>query len=494
MSLVKSYGYKLLKTSLNALMAAFIWPFIASTGSAANYGDFGYLQNAYLRIFTVLEQFISALYPRVASNKAGSHNDQIFSLIASTIFSATVLAGTFFLFKSSLSEKIFFDISIRLIILVLIFCYCQVQSKIIIGIADSLGITWKLEPVCIGLLLALFGVTLYLFYSHNLNLENFLTASIITTISTIIYGIFLIRNFMIKNQILNQKTIDQKKLFFVYLKYSGPMYFATIIGIILSVLERYLVQAFNGPSAQGYLTLILNISLIVSMVSAVMTPFVLRTVAESYFENIESAPRSQVIQWFDCSLIFFLQIATFICVWFGLNIDTMIELLGWELNEGFRLAFWLVMIASTVRVVNQFCSSSLLGAGEVKSFAICSVSAEAVSLIVVLIGLILIPAIENWIVLVAARLVFNEFVSAWLLAKQVRKRLGFIIRPGLLVFRTLSFGVIVFLAVALVKEILGSGSVLMLVLEISLSFSFAALVSLLFGISYVKDLRVIIRL
>ena len=230
------------------------------------------------------------------------------------------------------------------------------------------------------------------------------------------------------------------------------------------------------------------------MVSAVMTPFVLRTVAESYFENIESAPRSQVIQWFDCSLIFFLQIATFICVWFGLNIDTMIELLGWELNEGFRLAFWLVMIASTVRVVNQFCSSSLLGAGEVKSFAICSVSAEAVSLIVVLIGLILIPAIENWIVLVAARLVFNEFVSAWLLAKQVRKRLGFIIRPGLLVFRTLSFGVIVFLAVALVKEILGSGSVLMLVLEISLSFSFAALVSLLFGISYVKDLRVIIRL
>ncbi len=129
-----------------------------------------------------------------------------------------------------------------------------------------------------------------------------------------------------------------------------------------------------------------------------------------------------------------------------------------------------------------------------KSFAICSVSAEAVSLIVVLIGLILIPAIENWMVLVAARLVFNEFVSAWLLAKQVRKRLGFIIRPELLIFRTLSFGVIVFLAVTLVKEILGSGSVLMLVFEISLSFTFAALMSLLFGISYVKDLRVIIRL
>jgi O-antigen/teichoic acid export membrane protein len=493
MSLVKSYGFKLLKTSLNALMAAFIWPFIASTGSAANYGDFGYLQNAYLRIFTVLEQFISALYPRVASNKAESHNDQVFSLIASTIFSATVLAGTFFLFKSSLSEKIFFDISIRLIILVFVFCYCQVQSKIIIGIADSLGITWKLEPVCIGFLLALFSATLYLFYLNKLNLENFLTASIIANILTILYGIFLIRNFMIENQLVSQKKIDRKKLFVVYLQYSGPMYFATVIGILLSVLERYFVQVFNGPAAQGYLTLILNISLIISMISAVMTPFILRTVAEGYFENNKSASRSQVIQWFDCSLVFFLQISTFICVWFGLNIDRVIELLGWELNEEFKLAFWLVMMASTVRVVNQFCSSSLLGAGEVKSFAICSVSAEAVSLMVVLIGLVLVPAIESWVVLVAARLVFNEFISAWLLAMQVRKRLGFIIRPWMVVFRTLSFGVVVFLAVTLLNEILNSESVLMLVFEVSLSFSCAALISLLFGISYVKDFRVMIR-
>ena len=493
MSLVKSYGFKLLKTSLNALLAAFIWPFIASTGSAANYGDFGYLQNAYLRIFTVLEQFISALYPRVASNKTESHNDQVFSLIASTIFSATVLAGTFFLFKSSLSEKLFFDISFQLIILVFLFCYCQVQSKIVIGIADSLGITWRLEPICIGILLALFSVTLYLFFSDNLNLENFLTASIIANILNVLSGIFLTRKFTIENQIISQKKTDRKKLFFVYLKYSGPIYFATIIGILLSVLERYLVQAFNGPAAQGYLTFILNISLIISMISAVMTPFILRTVAESYFKNIELEPRSQVIQWFDCSLMVFLQISTFMCVWFGLNIDRVIELLGWELNEEYGLAFWLVMIASTVRVVNQFCSSSLLGSGEVKSFAICSVSAEAISLIIVLIGLVLSPAIENWVVLVAARLAFNEFISAWLLAKQARMRLGLIIKPWMLIFRTLSFGVVVLLVVTLMKEILDSGLVLMLVFEVPLSFSCAALISLLFGICNVNDLKVMIR-
>ena len=493
MALVKSYGFKLLRTSLNALMSAFIWPFIASTGSAANYGDFGYLQNAYLRIFTVLEQFISALYPRVASNKAESYNDQVFSLIASTIFSTTVLAGTFFLFKSSLSEKLFFDISIRLIILVFIFCYCQVQFKIIICIADSLGITWRLEPVCIGFLLALFGATLYLFYSNNLNLENFLTASIICNIATILYGLFLFRNFATENQTDSQKKTDRKKLFFAYLKYSGPMYLATIFGIFLSVSERYLVHAFNGPAAQGYLTLILNISLIISMLSAVMTPFILRIVAESYFENIESAPRSKVTQWFDCSLMFFLQISTFICVWLGLNIDRVIDLMGWELTGEFRLAFWLIMIASTVRVVNQFCSSSLLGSGEVKKFAICSISAEAISLIVVLIFLILMPAIESWVVLVAARLVFNEFISAWLLAIQARKRLGFIIRPWMLALRTLSFGVVVFLAVTLVNEILDSRSIIMLVFEVALTFICVALVSFLFGIFQVKDLRVMIR-
>ena len=271
------------------------------------------------------------------------------------------------------------------------------------------------------------------------------------------------------------------------------MYFATIFGILLSLLERYLVQAFNGPSAQGFLTLILNISLIISMISAVMTPFILRTVAESYFQKGELEQRSRVVQWFDCSLIFFLQISTFICVWFGLNIDRVIELLGWELNGELRLAFWLVMTASAVRVVNQFCSSSLLGAGEVKSFAVCSVSAEAISLIVVLIGLVLNPAIESWVVLVAARLVFSEFISAWLLALQARKRLGLIIRPWMLVFRTASLGVVAFLAVALVNEIMDSRSVLMLGFEAALSCICAALMSLSFGISQVRDLRTMIR-
>lgn|GEM_PF-4462843 len=493
MSLVKSYSVKLVKTALNAVMAAFIWPFIASSETAASYGDFGYLQNLYLRIFTVLEQFVAALYPRVASNKVRSYGDQIFSVIASTIFSVVVLSCTFFLFSSSLSQKLFFDISFRLIILVFLFCYCQVQSKIIIGIADSLGLTWKFEPVCIGFLLALLSVVLYLLYSNNLNLENFLTASIITNLSVIFYGIFLVRAFSLEKSNLSSKKIDLKKLFLIYLKYSGPIYFATIFGILLSVSERYLVQAFNGPAAQGYLTFILNISLIISMISAVMTPFILRTIAENYFGNRASSRQPHIIQWFDSSLILFLQISVFISVWLALNIDRIIELIGWDLNEEFRVSFWLVLTGSTFRVVNQFCSSSLLGSGKVKDFAICSVSAEAVSLIVVLVGLVLSPAAENWVVFVAARLVFNELVSACLLAGRARRHLGFVTNPWMLVIRTLSFAGVVFLAITFTKGFLGSGSVLILLCEIFLSFSCAIIMCSLVGICKFQDLKVMIR-
>ena len=159
-------------------------------------------------------------------------------------------------------------------------------SQILDKMADAYGVTVSTEIARIiqrGLGLALI---LELFVSNRLNLTNFFFYHYFILIFLALAFIWVMGR---KGHSLRRNwklTLDQIKAYTKeFYNYSHPLFTYALVGLIVGILDRWMLQRFAGSAEQGFYGLSLQIGVLCFLFTSAMTPLITREFSIAYGAN-----------------------------------------------------------------------------------------------------------------------------------------------------------------------------------------------------------------
>ena len=250
------------------------------------YGDFHFLSNFFTKVVGFLDMGTSTgFYTKL------SQRQQDFGLV-SFYLSFTGLVSFFLImfvgciqmtgiYSTLLPDQVPFYIYLA------VFCgILSWVSQMLEKMADAYGVTVSTEIARIiqrGLGLALI---LALFVSNRLNLTNFFFYHYFILIFLACAFIWVMGR---KGHSLRRSwklTLGQIKAYTKeFYNYSHPLFIYALVGMIVGILERWMLQKFSGSVEQGFYGLSVQIGIVCFLFTSAMTPLVLREFSIAYVGN-----------------------------------------------------------------------------------------------------------------------------------------------------------------------------------------------------------------
>ena len=154
------------------------------------------------------------------------------------------------------------------------------------NISDALGITvsteiTKIIQKFIGLLLIII-----LYYLDLINIFNFYYYNFFILLLLLIAFVFIINrpDFNFASGWLMSK-IEFKKYFNEFYIYSRPLFFYSLIGLIVGISDRWLLQLFGGSIQQGFFELSLQIGMVCFLFTNASTQLITREFSIAFKKN-----------------------------------------------------------------------------------------------------------------------------------------------------------------------------------------------------------------
>lgn len=285
-SLKKRYTAKLSANMVGLVISMATQAIIPRGLGPKAYGDFNFLSN-----------FISQLMPFFTlSTSIGfytkiSQRQNEFGLI-SFYFQFSVLAFiTLFVFVSGsqlihLNDLLWIDQSIGYVYMAIVWGGLTWMVQLLTQIADAYGLTVSTEIarifqkfvgiVILFLLCSLSHLNLTLFFLYHYVILLFLAITFISIFSR--NGHSLLRNWRLRKE---QVRIYIKEFY----EYSNPLVVYSLIGMIVGILDRWLLQKFAGSIQQGFFGLSYQIGTICFLFTSAMTSLIIREFSIAYANN-----------------------------------------------------------------------------------------------------------------------------------------------------------------------------------------------------------------
>lgn len=282
-SLGKRYKYKLLTNLLGLLINLFTQAIIPRGLGPKAYGDFNFLTNFFNQIIGFLDMGTSTAFYTKLSQRPKENGLVVFYLYFSALASGITLL---FVLATHLSNS-YFSIwpgqGIFYIYLAAIWGIMTWFTQVLNKMTDAYGLTVPSEIA--RMMQKLLGLILIviLYFIHRLNLVNFFYYNFVILIFLLIGFIWIIRksNYSIaENWRLNSEQV--KKYFYEFYEYSAPLITYALIGLIVGILDRWLLQQFAGSEQQGFYSLSYQIGAICFLFTSAMTPLLMREFSIAY--------------------------------------------------------------------------------------------------------------------------------------------------------------------------------------------------------------------
>lgn len=285
-SLKKRYFFKLFSNIIGQFFSVISFAIIPRGLGPKLYGDFNFLTNFFTQFIGFFEMGTSVCFYTKLSQRPNESKLVSFYLyfigLVSAIVILFVLATNFLplgriLWPDQKSLFIFLAAFLGLFVWV---------SETVNQMSDALGLTvyseiWKIFQKIIALLLitAIFLSEKFTFL--NFYIYNFVIYGLLIFIG---YRVICRNNsgFRALLRLKFNEIADYTKEFY---KYSHPLFVYSLIGMIVGILERWLLQIFSGSVEQGFFGLSFQISNVCFLFAGAMTPLFTREFSIAFKNN-----------------------------------------------------------------------------------------------------------------------------------------------------------------------------------------------------------------
>jgi O-antigen/teichoic acid export membrane protein len=289
-SLLKKYLVKI-SSNLVGMIAGVITTIIAPNILGPNqYGIFGFISDFFIKLFGLADSDTSTAFYTKLSQRQKDFSLIDFYWLFCIFISVVILLGIIISVSLGASEYFWPKTPVKFIYFGFLYGLLSWMVKISTKTLDALGLTVHCGKIRFTVSIFKVFLILILALTNQLSLTSFFIFHILLLLSFIIGYIIILKS---KN-IPQLKRLSRRHIC-LYVKemheYASPLITFSIIGFILGISQRWLLQHFGGSSEQGYYTLAYQLGTICFLFSGSMTPLFHRELTIAYtnknFEDVK---------------------------------------------------------------------------------------------------------------------------------------------------------------------------------------------------------------
>lgn len=282
-SLKKRYLSKLFANLIGlaiSLVAAGIIP--RGLGPKA-YGDFSFLSNFFAQVVGFLDMGTSIGFYTKLSQRQGDFGLVSFYLSFACLISFLVFAFVWCAQATGAFVTLWPDQKLFYIYLASIWGILSWFTQILNKMADAYGVTVSSELAKVmqkGIGLA---IILVLFFTKQLNLKHFFLCHYTTMIFLVVAFIWVMEGHGYSIWRSWKLSVVEIKCYIKeFFNYSHPLFVYALVGLIVGIMDRWLLQFFGGSVQQGFYGLSYRIGAICFLFTSAMTPLITREFAIAF--------------------------------------------------------------------------------------------------------------------------------------------------------------------------------------------------------------------
>lgn len=285
-SLKTRYIYKLGANIINLIVNLIIQSIIPRGLGPKLYGDFNFITNFFSQIIGFLDLGTStAFYTKLSQRPKESGLVTFylyFSLYASVTTIIFIVCTHLFFNYSRLwpGQEIFF------VYLGAVWGILTWFSQVLNKMTDAYGLTVPSEQARAGQRILALIVIVIMYLMKKLSLANFFYYNFALLLFICVLFLLILRKngFSVSRQW--GLTIEQTKSYVKeFYAYSSPLISFSIIGLIVGILDRWLLQVFSGSEQQGFFSLSYQIGAVCILFTSALTPLLTREFSIAYAKN-----------------------------------------------------------------------------------------------------------------------------------------------------------------------------------------------------------------
>jgi O-antigen/teichoic acid export membrane protein len=276
-TLRKRYAFKLSANFIGSGISAVIQLMVPRSLGPAVYGNFGFMTAFFDNVVNSLDVGSSTWFYTRLSQKKHDIKIVFFYRLVMAVMIFAVLIFIFITTITDINQKIWIDQSKQIIYLAVLYSIMMWILNVDTKMMDAYGLTVNSEKVrIIQRIIALLIISI-LFVLHKLNLVTFFIYHyFIIILLLFLYAIIARRGGYSVFPIVKIKKEEGKYYLKSLYRYIYPLAVYTIIGLVIGIVDRWLLQKFGGSIQQGYFTLSFKISAIISLFTVSLTPLLMR--------------------------------------------------------------------------------------------------------------------------------------------------------------------------------------------------------------------------
>ena len=364
-SLKKRYLFKLGANAIN-IPATLVTQAIIPRGLGAfAYGQFTFLSNFFTQIVGFFDSGTSfAFYTKLSKNLQEKAIIRFYlglTLLISTL-SIALVGLIFFFHQSSLiwpNQKAIY------IWLALLWGLLTWYSQILNYIVDAYGMTVRAEIVRLQQKVLALVLILIVYFYNALSLVNFFIYNYITIVFLCLAWWYILWKNNISIFDIARLTLVQIKYYCLeFYRYSMPLVTYALAGMLVGILDTWLLQKFAGSVQQGFYGLSYKISSLCFLFTGTLTPLLMREFSVAFGKQ----DRSRMKFLFERYIPLLYSVAAFLSVFLIVQADHVVFFFGGKEFSGAVLPVTLMASYPLHQTYGQLSGSVFYATGRTKLY------------------------------------------------------------------------------------------------------------------------------
>ncbi|WGW00508.1 oligosaccharide flippase family protein [Vibrio sp. YMD68] len=285
-SLKKRYVVKLFASIVNGVIGMALVAIVPRAIGPVAYGQFVYLQQFFTQLIGFLDASTSiAFFTKLSANSERKDLIAFYARYSISIF-LLLIAFFYMLNVFEIAEYILPEVNNEYIYLGLIFCFFTWFTQVLIKISDAYAMTVSIEIAKIFhkvISLALL-ICIVMFGDLDLKLYLYLNIVMLILFIVLVLTIFFNRKVIYWSDI-SLKFLQFKGIAKEFISYCTPLFFYSVVGLIASIFDIWLLQNISGSIETGFYGLSYSIAAMCFIFTGAMTPIITREFSKSFKEG-----------------------------------------------------------------------------------------------------------------------------------------------------------------------------------------------------------------
>ena len=376
-SLKKRYFYKLVANLIGLPISIVIQSIIPRGLGPSAYGDFTFLTNFFTKVTGFFDAGTSIGFYTKLSQRQNDKGLIKFYWHFILFISLLILLVIPLIFLFNKQELLLPGQSKKYIYMALVFSLLTWASQIINKIVDAYGYTTNGEIIRVSQKILALLLIILLFINNKLNLTSFFIYSYIVLIVLSLGWWFILK----KNGVslfpkVRLKFFQWKGYLKEFYHYSHPLITYSFVGLLVGILDIWLLQKFAGSVQQGFYGLSYKIASICFLFAGAMTPLITREFSIAYIKNDILEMRRLFIRYIP--MIY--AVVAFFAVFLSINAQKVSFIFGGEEFKESALAITIMSLYPIHQTYGQLSGSVFYATGQTKIYRNIGISIMLIGL------------------------------------------------------------------------------------------------------------------